>query len=153
MITSFLVDAMSVYLSTGDDTDMKAKATEFISMFDATTYLSRGDYKQSYGVTLGDDGYAYRAGVGRYLSTYAAAPWEVNLLSLEETNDVPNYEATNSGFFLVSDGGVTLSSQLDPMLNINNPNAPVNASAAAVPIVGTGVITMMCSTLRLRRRS
>lgn len=153
MITSFFDDAMSVYLNTGDDTSMKAKATEFISMFDATTYLSRGDHKQSFGVTLGDDGYAYRAGVGRYLSSYATVPWEVNLLSLEEDTDVPNYEANNSGFFLVSDGGVTLSSQLNPMLNINNPNAPVNASAAAVPVLGTGVIGLAFALFRIRGRN
>jgi hypothetical protein len=30
------------------------------------------------------------------------------------------------GVYLVSDGGLTLSSKLDPSVNINNPNAPIN---------------------------
>lgn len=34
--------------------------------------------------------------------------------------------SSSYGVFLVSDGGVTLSSQQNPELNINNPNAPVN---------------------------
>jgi hypothetical protein len=37
------------------------------------------------------------------------------------------------GVYLVSDGGITLSSINDPSLNINNPDAPVNSGAIAVP--------------------
>lgn len=37
-------------------------------------------------------------------------------------------------FFLVSDGGVTLSSKLNPELNINNPSAPIND--VPVPLIG-----------------
>lgn len=33
---------------------------------------------------------------------------------------------SNVGVYLVSDGGLTLSSKLDPTVNINNPNAPIN---------------------------
>lgn len=35
--------------------------------------------------------------------------------------------------FLVSDGGITLSSINDPMLNINNPNAPINTADVSAP--------------------
>lgn len=37
------------------------------------------------------------------------------------------------GIFLVSDGGVTLSSQQNPELNINNPDAPINKQDPVVP--------------------
>lgn len=45
------------------------------------------------------------------------------------------------GTFLVSDGGVSLSSQLDPSININNPNAPVNVSAPiGLATLGLGLL-------------
>lgn len=37
------------------------------------------------------------------------------------------------GVFLVSDGGVTLSSRLNPSLNSNNENAPINATQVNAP--------------------
>lgn len=37
------------------------------------------------------------------------------------------------GVFLVSDGGTTISSILNPNLNINNPNAPVNSTQPVEP--------------------
>jgi hypothetical protein len=48
-----------------------------------------------------------------------------------------SFGSTNN-FFLVSDGGVTLSSQLDPSLNANNANSPVvgDVSAPAIALCG-----------------
>jgi hypothetical protein len=40
--------------------------------------------------------------------------------------NAPNYPTDVFGVFLVSDGGVTLSSINDPTINANNPAAPVN---------------------------
>jgi hypothetical protein len=37
------------------------------------------------------------------------------------------------GIYLVSDGGTTLSSQSDPTLNSNNPNAPINDVSVMAP--------------------
>lgn len=53
------------------------------------------------------------------------------------------------GVFLVSDGGTTLSSTLDPSLNVNNPNAPINQvkPPADVPVHGAFVLlgfALMC---------
>lgn len=42
--------------------------------------------------------------------------------------------AVNMSVFLVSDGGVTLSSVNDPSLNINNPNAPINTVDVPAPV-------------------
>lgn len=48
-----------------------------------------------------------------------------------------SYSHANMGVFMVSDGGVTRSSLLNPALNINNPNAPVN-QATTVPVKTAG---------------
>lgn len=47
--------------------------------------------------------------------------------------------------FLVSDGGITLSSINDPMLNINNPNAPINTADVSAPLglAGAGLLMIM----------
>jgi MYXO-CTERM domain-containing protein len=42
----------------------------------------------------------------------------------------------NTGVFLVSDGGTTLSSQLDPSLNINNPNSPASSNVSSPALLG-----------------
>lgn len=53
------------------------------------------------------------------------------------------YSHSNMGVFLVSDGGVTRSSLLDPTLNINNPAAPIN-QLVSVPgaVFGLGLLGM-----------
>lgn len=62
---------------------------------------------------------AYRPGLLRwYTMGYVAS------LSLVDTW---------AGYFLVSDGGLTMSSLNDPMLNVNNPNAPVNNQTEPTP--------------------
>jgi MYXO-CTERM domain-containing protein len=60
------------------------------------------------------------------------------------------------GVFLVSDGGTTLSSINNPMLNINNPNAPVNQvpeAPADVPVhAGFGLLGLLLMAFGIRRR-
>jgi hypothetical protein len=51
------------------------------------------------------------------------------------------------GVYLVSDGGVTRSSKLDPTLNSNNPNAPIG-DVPAMAMGGLGILA-----LGLRRRA
>lgn len=57
------------------------------------------------------------------------------------------------GVYLVSDGGVTLSSLNNPTLNINNPNAPINSlppvSDVYAPAVGS--LAFMLFALGIRR--
>lgn len=61
------------------------------------------------------------------------------------------YSHANNGVFLVSDGGVTRSSLLDPTLNINNPSAPIN-QVAAVPVNALGMGLLGVSLLLGARR-
>ncbi len=58
------------------------------------------------------------------------------------------------GIFLVSDGGTTLSSQLDPTLNINNPEAPINNSVADVasPLMLSGLALFLMAAGRRKRQ-
>ena len=60
--------------------------------------------------------------------------------------------ASSYSVFLVSDGGVTLSSMNDPTLNINNPNAPINMADVSAPagLAAAGVLMLM---LGARRRA
>lgn len=67
------------------------------------------------------------------------------------TYDAPIYaydENEDISIFLVSDGGTTLSSQLDPTLNINNPDAPVNN----VPVIAGGLVLLGLGLARRRTR-
>jgi hypothetical protein len=56
-----------------------------------------------------------------------------------------------SGVYLVSDGGLTLSSQSDPTINANNASAPVNdvSQPALFGLMGLG----LCAFLSRRRKS
>lgn len=59
--------------------------------------------------------------------------------------------------FLVSDGGTRLSSFNNPMLNINNPKAPVNQvpdALADVPVqAGFGLLGLLMAFGGRRRKS
>lgn len=75
------------------------------------------------------------------------------------TGNSYSYSAQNgfSGYFIVSDGGTTLSSINNPNLNINNPNAPVNQApdaTADVPVhAGFGLLGLVLMAFGLRRRN
>lgn len=66
-----------------------------------------------------------------------------NYSAIYGPNSTYSYAATDSryGAFLVSDGGVTMSSINDPSLNINNANAPVNSVSAPMAAV-TGLFAV-----------
>lgn len=59
-----------------------------------------------------------------------------------------------AGYFLVSDGGLTLSSISDPTLNANNPNSPINQAPADVPAhAAFGFLGLLLMAFGLRRRA
>lgn len=64
-----------------------------------------------------------------------------------------NYPTSTNGAYygvmLVSDGGDTLSSKLDPSLNIQNPKAPVNQVSA--PLLSAALLLPLAGWLRRRR--
>lgn len=77
----------------------------------------------SYGIAVSDDGSLRRSGYYSeeryYYGSDLTFEGGVNYSSSQGTN-------ASDSYFLVSDGGVTLSSKINPSLNENNPNAPVN---------------------------
>lgn len=111
---------------------------------------------QSYGVYLHGDR-AYAAGVMTSISTsdyFAVYHTDGGLASM---NTVVNNGSSIHGFWLVSDGGATLSSINNPTLNINNPNAPVNQptkTPADVAVnVSFGLLGLLIMAFGLRRRN
>jgi hypothetical protein len=58
-----------------------------------------------------------------------------------DVTDDYNYIGPHHGVYLVSDGGTTLSSQLDPSININNAAAPINdvSAPALLGLMGLGL--------------
>lgn len=88
---------------------------------------------------------AYRAGLPRF---YTMGYESTETLMISNVNSW-------AGYFLVSDGGVTLSSQNDPTLNLNNPNAPINNVAPPAEAVSTPFLPLALALLglpALRRR-
>jgi hypothetical protein len=73
----------------------------------------------------------------------------------------PNYYASYSrynngfnrlGFFLVSDGGYSYSSINNPLMNINNPNAPVEVhEPSSIAIFGLSAIMLMAGARRKKK--
>lgn len=55
-------------------------------------------------------------------------------------NHAGDFKSTDA-VFLVSDGGVTLSSQLDPTMNANNENSPYNINAPVAASLGLLMLT------------
>lgn len=61
------------------------------------------------------------------------------------------YKSDGQSVFLVSDGGVTMSSKLDPSLNASNPNSPYQLNNVSAPLAGAGVL-MLVGMAAYRRR-
>lgn len=59
--------------------------------------------------------------------------------NVELNNWTKDSQSSYYSLFLVSDGGVTLTSKNDPTFNINNPNAPINQ----VPVIGFGALGLL----------
>ena len=74
--------------------------------------------------------------------------YEFNIMN-QVSVDSNNWDASSTyyGVDLISDGGTTLSSKLDPTLNINNPDAPINNVPVAYLLSGLGLFF-----LSLRRK-
>jgi hypothetical protein len=81
------------------------------------------------------DIYAWKAG-SYFKSQILGLDYSDNT-SLEATTDASAY--TDIGYWLISDGGITLSSINDPLINANNPDAPVN-NVSSVPLPSTSLL-------------
>lgn len=104
------------------------------------------------GYFLREDGSVGLAGVilengNNTLGRYKSA-WHAPYTTLSQTS-----KSSLWGVYLVSDGGTTLSSINNPMLNVNNPNAPVNQVPSDVPVhAGFGLFGLLLMAFGLRRR-
>jgi hypothetical protein len=110
--------------------------------------LTRDDsYSGAYGLYLNEQG------AGRVSGTQVQKTNTHYQLALEMSSafNPETFSAPLFGTFLVSDGGTTLSSQLDPSINSNNSNAPtIDVSAPALlGLMGLGLFGLAS----LRRRS
>ena len=68
-----------------------------------------------------------------------------------ESNAKVTFKSSNFGVYLVSDGGVTLSSINDPSLNANNSKAPGNSGPSDVPI-GLSFLGLALVSAGIKRR-
>jgi hypothetical protein len=88
-------------------------ATGVFSVYDTTRGIFKNDPDGNYSIlkTIVDD---------------TRSTDYVQLHSGSNFSNDYNFSRSTAGVYLVSDGGTTLNSQLDPSLNINNDNAPIN---------------------------
>ena len=105
-------------------------------------YSVSDDRVKSYGVVVDESGSTLLFGNVRVFSNQT----QYFYLNWEHENDI----ALDSGIgvFLVSDGGVTLSSINNPSLNANNANAPINT----VPVMAGGLGLLLGGLLLGRRK-
>lgn len=128
----------------------------FSTLFSLSVQLNFADSfaQWSTGMYSDDDGSTYSAGWFRQ-HFYANASVR-NAVGIHHPRSGESYRDTAYGVFLVSDGGTTISSINNPMLNVKNPNAPVNQVPADVP-VHSGFVLMglilMTFGLRIRKSS
>lgn len=120
--------------------ESSAAVAQFKSMFGSSVYSTYqvGFYKDSKGV----------------LRVTGMSDYDKDMYGLYHgyTYSV-NGIGTGHGVWLVSDGGTTLSSKLNPTLNINNPKAPVNQAPTDVPVhAGFGLLGLLLMAFGGRRR-
>jgi hypothetical protein len=111
--------------------DQKYKSIDFRAKF---SYSSIFDSHYASGAFFDDDAQEWR---------HAGASTWYGGTTIFGAKLFSNYGLTTyHSLMLVSDGGVTLSSINDPTLNINNPNAPINAVSepSAIALLGIGLL-------------
>lgn len=125
----------------------------FSNLFSLSVQLNFADSfaQWSMGMYSDNDGNTYSAGWFR--QHFYANSNVRNSVGIHYPRSGESYRDRAYGVFLVSDGGTTLSSINNPMLNVKNPNAPVNQVAADVPVhAGFGVLGLIFMALGLIKR-
>jgi hypothetical protein len=128
--------------------------TGSVLKYSATVNTEVTDFTALFGVTRNSNGNDYTYGIFKSSSNptsnvmfsgarKSTAPNEVILFSNINASSDLNSSWDARGVYLVSDGGTTLSSQLDPSLNANNANAPAVADVpvpTTLGLMGLGVL-------------
>lgn len=137
----------SITLQTGDFNQISG---DFLSLFGANSYYDE----------------TFRSSILMHKSEDNVYARSVISLRNGVDDDILRYRNVYSGddnsflnvgsYFLVSDGGATLSSIKNPALNINNPKSPINEvpdQPADVPVnTGFGMLLMSMIAFGMRRR-
>lgn len=106
-------------------------------------------YPESTGLHLFKEyGPTYVAKTGVSYPHTAASRMIVNQVLSQNLNDTGG---GTSGVFLVSDGGVSIESINNPMLNANNANSPYNATSVPLPATGA-LLALALSGFAVRRK-
>lgn len=113
------------------------------------------------GGSYGTNGYLYGGayfkrdngtqGVSGFISinnTTGTSGWYFNPLTTTTPDIIGNHQY---GVYLVSDGGLTLSSINNPEININNPKSPINQVSDVSAHAGLGILGMFLMCLGFRR--
>lgn len=123
--------------------EQRAIATDFVSFMSATQVNSGARYVTSSGWFSDGTNTPLYSDVFYFTDSATKTLVRKSQVLTGYDLDLKNY---TYGVFLVSDGGTTLSSQLDPSINANNPNAPTaNVSVPALfgamlAFFGTGLV-------------
>lgn len=162
VLTGYEDSVYNVKKSTPQGSGEHANGPLFRSLFGHTyTYYQSGnDWSYaSYGLFKNDDGTIVMSGEHRrnyWNGSYYSIYHNYDLNAASNVTDVTRY--VNGGYFLVSDGGVTLSSINDPQLNVNNPKSPVNqqpVNDVASPLFGMagfGFLLMVAGSFVRRKK-
>lgn len=118
---------------------LATKTAEFAGLF-GVTYFNSNNSVWSYALYKDTDAGPNRIG-------YAGSRYHADQGIVYPTT-LASFMGFSSGYaqygvFLVSDGGVTLSSINDPSINANNPSSPANANQPDVSDVGSPVLAGM----------
>lgn len=121
-------------------------AKQFINPMGYTHYTISGYnyYAYSYGLHMMDDGGVGLTGVRHMNLDHNPRRYYFDIYDqyVAPVYD-EDYSNTHAGVYLVSDGGVTLSSINNPALNINNANAPINQVPVTFLLSGAGLLMLM----------
>jgi hypothetical protein len=127
--------------SSGANSVSSAEIDRFYDHFGYTSNVSEGaDLNRGYGLYRRDDNSQPRMMGVRGASTA--------YINYDHSAYSQNYSSELYAVWLVSDGGVTRSSKINPSLNANNPNAP----AVNVPVAGFGVLALLGLFAMARRK-
>lgn len=121
------------YVRTVEDIDLLNELDSFNAFFGSTL-----NGNLSYGLFMDENSILRLAGVHTGIDRLFGPNY---ISDLSHVIDGGNY---SQGLFLVSDGGITISSINNPGLNINNANAPINAASVPLPasvgLLGLGLL-------------
>lgn len=130
--------------------------------------LESAQFRSLFGLTGGSVGTSSQKWTARTLGFYSGAVGNMIAGAIRVNNAYPdkrelyyynsysqssislNTRAADTGVYLVSDGGITLSSKLDPSINKNNPNAPEPVSDVSAPALAGfgGLLCLMIAGFR-----